>query len=529
MSQSYKPLELWPSQKDFFEAGPQPVFYLGGVGCGKTTAGILKILFLLDQYPGSRAVIVRQKFNQLRKTILPTVMKLLPVQAIARRNDNEGLLQLANGSELLFMHLDREDSIDNLKSLEVNFCYIDQCEDISALAWDTLLERLGRWSGATKRGGWPTDWPYKNRLGEAIPPRYALASGYSPGYDHWLTARFWQHGADREFYRAKGYITFVGSTRDNLALSEEYIADRLSQGDEYVRRFVDATDWGAREGRIFTINPASILEPTPDLIGWIQRRMRLHRVLDHGEVSPTACLWYATDDRGNIICYREYHVPDKLVSEHRAAIYEMSKEDNLGEKKEPPHYYSNIADPAIFAKNRGKTVNSKSQFSVADEWAERRIVDARTAVNWRPGNNDEAASINRIKEYLRPDARHRGLKNDKGGHPRLYFVRRTKEYPFGCQQLLADVRSARRVEVGMAADGTKLFGDERDDRVSDHLLDCLRYGIMSRPALAPGDSLPPPEPGTIRMSDYEKLMEDEDERTRAEFNRHFRGSSPLGR
>ena len=171
MEVSHIPIDFWPAQKQFFEAGPQPSMLLAGVGHGKTYVGILKILYLLDEYPGSRAAIVRQRFQQLKKTTAATLWQLLPKDHIARRNDNEGMLRLKNGSEIIMMHLDKPDSLNNLKSLELNFAYIDQAEDISAEAWDTLWERIGRWSGAMMKGGYPSDWPYRIRLGQPMPPR----------------------------------------------------------------------------------------------------------------------------------------------------------------------------------------------------------------------------------------------------------------------------------------------------------------------------------------------------------------------
>jgi len=113
-------------------------------------------------------------------------------------------------------------------------------EDIREEAWDTLLERLGRWTGATKIGGYPANWPFRTETGEAIPPAYAFASAYSPGYDNWITRRWWDKGADREQYRKQGYIVVIGSTRDNPNLTKTYVAGRLAMGKEYVERFVDA-------------------------------------------------------------------------------------------------------------------------------------------------------------------------------------------------------------------------------------------------------------------------------------------------
>jgi len=517
-------LTFWRAQQEFFTAGPQPTLFLGGVGAGKSFIGILKILALLDQYPGSRGVIVRQKFNQLKKTTAATLWKLLPKDRIARRNDNEGTLKLTNGSELLLTHLDQPGSILGMKSLEVNFAYVDQLEDLSSEAWDTLYERVGRWSGAMMRGGWPANWPYVDRLGNRIPPRYIFASAYSPGYDHWITARFWDQGNDRAKYAAQGYKVILGSTRDNLALSEEYIQGRIAMGPEYVRRFVDATDWGAVEGRIFDIDPQSIVDPTQELLEQIHRRMRLHRVYDHGESSPAACLWYATDAKNNVYVYREYMQEGLTVSEHRRNIYDLSKGDSPNGTAPPP-YYSNWADPHIFDKNRGKTATSKATWSVADEFMDRRIVDAETAIYFKPAVNNEAATLNRVREYLRADKRHVNPFTGERGAPRVYFLRKTPAYPHGCHELMVDLRSAKRIEVGSRADGTKLFGDERDDKVRDHLLDCLRYALIMRPSRGLEPDRPAAEDGTIRIDDYYKITEFERSKAARAARQQFKGSA----
>jgi hypothetical protein len=503
---------------------------MGGVGSGKTWVGILKLLYLLDQYPGSRGVIVRQRFQQLKKTTSATLWKLLPKDHIARRNDNEGMLTLTNGSQLLLMHLDKADSLSNMKSLEINFAFVDQAEDISEEAWNTLWERIGRWSGATKRGGWPQGWQYRNRLGECIPPRYLFGNCYSPGYDHWITSRFWEHGADRDAFAAQGYQVFIGSTRDNLALSDEYIQSRLAMGDEYVRRFVDALDWGATEGRIFNLLADSILEPTPELLSRIRFRMKLHRVYDHGEFSPSACMWYATDERENVFFYREYMADNKLVSEHREAIYALSKLDGPNGVGEPPDYHTNYADPAIFNKTRGRTVNTLPQWSVADEWNERRIIDAKTAVSWRRAVNDEGATVNRVREYLRRDRRHQHPLSGQINAPRAYFLRRTPDYPHGCHEVLTDIRAARRIEVGMMADGSKLYGDERDEKVRDHLIDCVRYSLIMRPSPASGaTAAAPAPPGHLRLDEYMKAVDSLEAFQQVETRRKFQGYYDYGR
>jgi hypothetical protein len=291
-------------------------------------------------------------------------------------------------------------------------------------------------------------------------------------------------------------------------------------GDEYVRRFVDATDWGAHEGRIFDLLPMSILEPTPALTNYIMQKCRLHRVYDHGEAVPSAYLWYATDAEGNVIFYREGGAADLLVSDHRAAIYEMSKADGDGT---PPRYYSNLADPAIFAKTRGRGPNSAPTWSVSDEFRDCKIMDPKTAIYWRPANNDEAMTINRVREYLRKDPAHRHPFSGRKSAPRLYFIRRTDDYPQGCHEVITDIRAAKRVEVGVMANGTKLYGDERDETIRDHWLDGVRYAIGMRPAIARQVQVEEDEPNTIRLDKYFDAMERQVEMDRVDRRRSFGG------
>jgi hypothetical protein len=298
-------------------------------------------------------------------------------------------------------------------------------------------------------------------------------------------------------------------------------------GKEYVERFVDAEVWGANEGRVFDVPETAILEPTPDLLSRILRTMRLHRTYDHGDSSPSACTWSATDSHGNIFFYREYMKEDQLISEHRRAIYEMSCKDSPN-GVQPPLYYSNYADPKIFTRDRGRTAMAGPTHSVADEFLDRRIMEGSTAIAWRRANNNESVTINRVREYLRLDPNHRHPITGEMGAPHMYFLRRTASYPTGIHELLVDLRSAKRVVVGFDNEGQKLYGDKRDDKVRDHLLDCCRYFTASRPALALKPAEEEPEPGSIRWSDYQEAMEQADFEAGNRYRREYQGRSDYG-
>lgn len=522
-----KPFTWIGNQLDCFNWGPTPMMAFGGVGSGKTTVGIIKLLYLLDEYPGSHGAIVRQRGTDLRRTTAATLWKWLPPHAVAGRNDNEGRIDLKNGSQILFVHLDKPDSMNSMKSLELNFAFVDQAEDLAVGAWELLEERLGRWTGAIKRGGYPTDWPYIDDFGTAMPPVYLFGTCYSPGYGHWITSRFWEFGSEREKYRQLGYKTFHLSSRDNRFLSKEYIAARLAKGDEYVRRYVDATEWGASEGTIFHIDEQSIVDPTDLLLNQIHHLMKRHRVYDHGDFSPAACGWFATDAYGNIFMYREYMAANLLLSQHRYNIWEMSQKD--GDTGQVLRYQTQLADPIIFDKTRGRGPNNLPTHSVADEWADKVISDPRTAVFWQPADNNEVATCLRLAEFLKIDPNHRNPVTGKMGAPRIYFVRRRPNYPYGCHEVLNDIRNAKRVKLPQVApDGSALYSDERDETVRDHLLDTVRYFVVSRPSVGREEARPLPEPGTIRLIDYERQCEamkrDRDRLDRA--NRPYR---PYGR
>ena len=501
--------EFWKAQQVAWAAGPAPFLFMGGVGSGKSFIFILKMLKLLDEYPGSRGAIIRQRSTQLKKTVAATLWKLLDMHYVTRRNDNEGFIKLANGSELHLRHLDKEGSIEDLKSFEINFAMIDQAEDISAEAFDVLCERVGRWTGALKRGGYPDNWAYTNELGEQVPPPYVMITAYSPGYEHWITSRFWENGDERERYRKEGYSYVIGSSRDNKALTKQYLAGRLAMGKEYVDRYVDAIVWGANEGRIFDLSDQSLLDYDPDLMARIWATMRLHRVLDHGEFAPSAVLWYATDSDQNVYFYREYMKEGLLVADHRRHIFDWSKEDHPS-KDTPPKYHTQFADPSIFNLTRGRGVNKPPTWAVSDEWSEKKLVEAKTAIYWRPASNDEAMTISRVREYLREDPFHKNPITGKKGAPRAYFIKRSSKWPHGCHETITDIRAAKRIEVGMNADGTKRYGDEREQKgVRDHLLDTVRYALGMRPSpskvVIPTDEL---APGEMRVSEYWEMAKE---------------------
>ncbi len=488
-----------PSQEEFFLAPPSGVLgFYGGFGSGKSVALALKLLWIASKFPGAQIAVIRRTSTQLKKTTLATLMQWLPHDRISRFNEQLGIIELKNGSKFFLLHLEGEDSLGVLKSLELTAAGVDQAEEIDVKAIDWLVKRVGRWRGV--KYDFPENWAWLDGTGKPVAPPWVLLSFNSPGYDHWLWTRFSNESPEREKWRKAGYRLITASSRGNKFLGKSNLDSLLSGGKEFVDRYVDAVSWGVSEGLIFDIPQMAILDPEIGLIDKIKRGMKLHRALDHGETAPTCCLWYATDHDQNVFFYREYYEANPLVSYHRQQIHLLSREDHT-------RYYSNMADPSIFSKARGRDANSGPRWSIADEYSEARLVDKETSIAWLGADNGEEVTRTRLREYLRIDPTHRHPITGEKGAPHVYFLRKRGDYPFGCDHVISEIRAQKYICVGEANDGRQMFSEVRDDHVVDHAYDAAKYGICSRPALGVGPTRPEAMPGEMYLEDYFKQQD----------------------
>jgi hypothetical protein len=479
-----------PTQRAVFKWGPTPMLAAGGFGASKTYATCLKALWLSDVYPGNRGVIGRRVWDELKKTTMATFFKLCPPEAWShggRRADSDKVLRLNNGSEILWLHLNQTDvDIKNvLRGLEINWFLLDQAEEIEEEMFDILLGRLGRWEKArvprwqvesyewTFGRPWPWRHPADNR---PIPPTYALLTCNPDTELHWLYRRFHPDSpAWQDRYRALGYHMFTLSSLDNRFLPEQNRAELMLKDESFKRRFVYGL-WGIPEGQIHEIHPSSIIPGTPQALRFVLDRCQgsLYRILDHGDASPTCCLWAGSDSDGNVFIYREYYQADRLVSDHRREVAALSLLDKgFGSPFD-------LADPAIFHKVMQK---HGGRWSVADEYADSTHFAAADAIYWRPADNNEIATRNRINEYLRFDAARIHPFTKERGAARVFFVERAPDYPLGCWYAIRETRGQRRKKTGTDL-GKPVFSDDRDPGVPDHAYDCLRYLIGARPPLS---------------------------------------------
>ena len=160
-------------------------------------------------------------------------------------------------------------------------------------------------------------------------------------------------------------------------------------------------------------------------------------VIDPAISGTTACIGVAIDHAGQVWIYNEYYEQNKRVDEVCDTIREWKI----------PNW---LIDPASKAKN---IVKSGNIYSLFDEYSDHGIHPVA-------GENDVDAGINRVAEYFRAE--------------RIKIFRT-------CENLIWELERYHWSEEKETVNG---IVKSKPYKKNDHLCDCTRYAIMSRPSKA---------------------------------------------
>lgn len=450
-------------QEEFFFLNKRNKCFSGGYGNGKTYVGCQIIVLLSIIFPGYRSMIARGTSTALRKSTMKTFFKVIPPELVAKHSEQQGLTVLTNGSEIVWFHLDAFDE-DKIRGMEFNSVFIDQAEEIEESPYLTLNARVGRWDKAQI----PQNLPFGmkrsdfrvNVDGVPQPPNYMLLGCNPDSTLHWIWRMYHPDSLEWQIHNHETH-GYVEAPTDPNSYDPATYAEMLKKDPEWVDRFIKGK-WGTSEGAIHFVRPESILHVSRDWTDTLIKRSLLSRSMDHGDSAPTCCGWSAYTQDKQIIFYREYYQPDKPISYHREVIAAYSKNEQ---------YYISVADPAIWKKSPQK---DGSYWSVASEYEDRLY--GEHAITWSPADNNEFGTRNRINELLIPSSRYKHPLTGVSPAPGLYFIARDEENPYGCDQIIAQTGSQKKVLIG-SVNGKNLYSDERDDKVPDHAYDVLRYKI----------------------------------------------------
>lgn len=445
-----------PGQRTFYYATERNQCFSGGFNNGKSYAACLKALTLLTTFPNYRVAFAREVYKDLKDTTMATFFKICPQEMIESHNFQEGKTVFKNQSLIFWKHLDDVNE-QSLRGLEINTVIIDQAEEIKESIYDIMDARVGRWDEAKipqylldRNPNWPI-----SSTGKHIAPSYMILLCNPDTQFHFIYKKYHPESLERD----QDYFFVEGEWDQGLGSKETFkVASKHSE--EWKEKYIKGK-WGISSAQIHRVRPESQLEYSEDLLDKIRRKGNLFRVLDHGEASPTCCLWVAAIN-GVFIAYREYYSPGKVISYHRRSITDLS----VGEQ-----YSGNYADPQIFKKTGQK---DGGFWTTADEYMDKSL-DA-PPLHWIPADNNEFATRNRINELLSLDDSTIHPITGEQGSPRIYFLKKSAANPYGCFHVINETQSQRRKLIDYL-NGSPIYSDDREESVADHSYDCLRYFV----------------------------------------------------
>ncbi len=227
-----------------------------------------------------------------------------------------------------------------------------------------------------------------------------------------------------------GWQSWQFKTVDNPYIDPEEVAEaKRAMPERYFRQEYEASfeDYVGLIWPEFTRD--HIIKPH-----YVQQAYNLVGAIDPAVTGTTAALKAAIDEEGNLIVYDELYEANKRVSEACEAIQESDV------------YW--LIDPSSKAKHREK---EGDLYSLYDEYRDNGIVAY-------PAENDVDAGINRVGEYF------------KQGKIKIFS---------SCTNLIRELERYHWAELKQAITGEQRAKPYKKD---DHLCDCLRYIIMSRPS-----------------------------------------------
>lgn len=447
--------KLTPRQQRAEELAHQvdELFYGGAMSGGKSIWILWHAYHLSLKYPGHHSLLLRRTFPMLRRTlILKSWMFFNPDDGCRwRAADKQWLFD--NGSLIEFGHCATLDDTYNYMSAEYDVIMVDEATEMLSEQWEMLRTRNRCSVEKRNIGIWPHMVGAGNPGGRSH--RYFKDRFVTPYYQNGEQEVFDEPIIDDETgEQAVGEdgsplslkLAFVPSTvYDNPHQDADY-RRRLEGQKGTRRRMYLLGDWDVFEGQYFPefSRESHVIADFDVPDDWVR-----FRGLDYGRTDPFACLWAAVDPEGFIVVYREAYQAGLNISEQTDRVNTLSGTERIS--------YT-MADPSVFHTIGGK-----------DGSMYRQYVDSGFPMPLRPANNDRLAGWNRVREFLavEPDVDPPPwAQKPPGKTPRLF--------------VMASCRNLIRTIPEMQHDENR--PEDLDTDQEDHLVDALRYMLMSRPA-----------------------------------------------
>ena len=352
--------EFEPSkvQREFFADTSKQVLAYGGFGGGKTRAMCEKIYKISMKYPGSRSLICRAHFSDVKgSTIQQSLLEdVIPESHIpdGGHNKSEHVIRHLTGeygpngepimSEIHYHGLGSSGAGSNdglprkVSGMQFNVIGIDEATETTEAQYTQLLGRL-RYDGKVVG-----DKKYK------IPFRQIITCTNPAGPSHYLYRKFFEKEVGARYHMR---------AEDNPGVPEDYVQQlKDNYSGVFYERYVEGK-WVGTEAVVFNefdrrkhihtdVQLESIgfqdSELFPNMIvppeDW-----EVYRGIDFGYPSPMSVQWWARppaeerseDQVGPLVMFREFYKSDTLVEDVADKIRNWSKDLEV---------YQTFADPA---------------------------------------------------------------------------------------------------------------------------------------------------------------------------------------
>jgi phage terminase large subunit-like protein len=266
IASDYTPL---PQQARFHASDAERLLFLGGVGSGKTLAGVHNAIYLLQDNTESDGCICSPTYPMLRDVVIPLWRTWVPHQLYTYKKADNVLVWHPTGRQIFLRSADRA---ERLQGLNLAWAWADEASQLrTARVWRTLSERL--------------------RCPKAR--RKCLYATTTPDGLNWLI---------REFRNPeqRGFVVRA-STESNTHLDPDF-ARRLRSvyGEEYSAQYLDARVIEVK-GNVWPYVPAIHNMPREEMT---RRCVRYFGGVDWGYTNPSALIiggidgdgrWYLVD------------------------------------------------------------------------------------------------------------------------------------------------------------------------------------------------------------------------------------------
>lgn len=340
-----------PKQAEAHDTLVDELLYGGSAGGGKSHWARAEHILLALLVPGSRSLILRRTFKDLRRSVVNQLKQEIP-PGLGYYHHSDHEYRFHNGSIIELGHLTSDKDLDKYQGAEYVMITFEEATHFKAEQYQYLRSRL-RAAGKIR-----------DRLQElGLRPRMLLTANPGGVGHHWVKMRFVDPVpmGNRIFTTPPTLEDQNPGTRcyiparatENPSLNPEYIA-QLNRLPENLRAALRDGDWNVLEGVRFSqwssahhvIRPEEL--PVP-----INSGQKVIAV-DYGTASPFTALWMIklTDDM--VVVYREAYAKELTPTQQAELIRDLSQEEEEASGAKIPV----VCDPSMW--NRATAGSAKS-------------------------------------------------------------------------------------------------------------------------------------------------------------------------